>query len=157
GLVFNSQGEKVVVSVNSAGYQIFGTGSRRYKDNPFFNIAVHRLQAFQKYGNKIFLNKIVVRHFDEDKLNNKPENILIGTQKDNYHDVPKKKREKIIAKMAETKSQYSNEQAKEMFELRSKGVLQKDIAKKFKCSTGWISMILNNKTTYTNRINNLKP
>lgn len=52
------------------------------------SIAVHRLQAFQKYGYKMFEKGVLVRHFDGDSLNNSWENILIGTDSDNKMDVP---------------------------------------------------------------------
>lgn len=52
-------------------------------DNRTINVLVHRLQAFQKYGRKTFKEKIVVRHKDDNSLNNSKENILLGTQSDN--------------------------------------------------------------------------
>lgn len=50
------------------------------------NIMVHRLQAFQKYGGKSFREGIVVRHKDDDSLNNSRKNILLGTQSQNMQD-----------------------------------------------------------------------
>jgi len=60
--------------------------------NRSIKIKCHRLQAYQKYGNKLFEEGIVVRHLDGNKLNNSCENILIGTHTDNMNDVPKEVR-----------------------------------------------------------------
>ena len=49
-------------------------------------IPVHRLVAYQKFGDKIFKKGIQVRHLDEDSTNNKPDNIAIGTPSDNAYD-----------------------------------------------------------------------
>ena len=65
-------------------------------------INVHRLQAYQKYGDKIFNKGIVVRHFDGNKLNNSWDNILIGTSSDNMMDIP----EQIRIKKAKYASSF---------------------------------------------------
>lgn len=46
----------------------------------------HRLVALKKFGPKIFENKVVVRHINGDKLDNSPDNIMIGSQNDNIKD-----------------------------------------------------------------------
>lgn len=62
------------------------------------HIKSHRLQAYQKYGDRIYEEGIVVRHKDGNSLNNSWDNILIGTHFDNTMDIPKQiriKRAKI--------------------------------------------------------------
>ena len=49
-------------------------------------VPVHQVVAFQKYGEVIFTAGVLCRHRDNDKLNFKQENILIGTPKDNFRD-----------------------------------------------------------------------
>jgi len=56
------------------------------------NIKVHRLQAFQKYGDKIYEDYMVVRHLDGDSLNNSWDNIAIGTRSQNMMDIPAESR-----------------------------------------------------------------
>lgn len=51
-------------------------------------IMVHRLQAYQKFGDALFGEGIVVRHLDGNSLNNSFDNIAIGTQHDNMMDIP---------------------------------------------------------------------
>lgn len=55
-------------------------------------IYVHRLQAFQKFGSKSFQDKIVVRHKNDNSLDNSKKNILLGTQLDNMKDKYKNRR-----------------------------------------------------------------
>jgi len=48
----------------------------------------HRLQAYQKYGYKLYTKGIIVRHKDGNKLNNSWSNIIIGTASENQMDIP---------------------------------------------------------------------
>lgn len=51
-------------------------------------IFVHRLQAFQKFGNELFESGIEVRHLNNDKNDNSYKNISIGTRSENVMDNP---------------------------------------------------------------------
>lgn len=53
-----------------------------------YEIKVHRFQAYQKFGNKIFESGIEVRHLNGNSLDNSYENIDIGTHQDNMLDTP---------------------------------------------------------------------
>ncbi len=55
-------------------------------------VMVHRLVAYQKYGNKLFEEGIQVRHLDGDKLNFSEDNICIGTASENAMDMPREQR-----------------------------------------------------------------
>lgn len=52
-------------------------------------IEIHRLQAFQKYGEKLFEKGVQTRHLNGDRLDNSWDNIAIGTQSENMMDIPK--------------------------------------------------------------------
>jgi len=56
------------------------------------DVRFSRLQAYQKYGEEIYKEGIVVRHLDNIKENNSFANIAIGTQTENLMDNPKEKR-----------------------------------------------------------------
>jgi hypothetical protein len=82
------------ICINPSGIEIKGVISNeyirinaRYKKT-FTYCNIHRLQAFQKYGNKIYEKEIEVRHFDGNKLNNSFDNIFIGTRSQNMMDIP---------------------------------------------------------------------
>lgn len=51
-----------------------------------YPVFVHKLQAFQKFGEQMFEPGIMVRHHDGDSFNNRKENILLGTPRDNAMD-----------------------------------------------------------------------
>ena len=51
-------------------------------------IMVHRLQAYQKFGDALFDEGVVARHLNGDSLDNSWGNIAIGTQHDNMMDIP---------------------------------------------------------------------
>ena len=74
--------------------------SLRLKSKYNAQIPVHKLQAYKKYGNEMFANGIVIRHFNGDKTDNSWDNILIGTPSENMLDIP----EEIRIKSATTAS-----------------------------------------------------
>jgi hypothetical protein len=60
--------------------------------NSVYSVNVHRLCAYQKYGDSMFEKGIVVRHLNGDPLDNSLNNIAIGTASDNMMDMPKEQR-----------------------------------------------------------------
>lgn len=70
--------EPRVLQISNTGYYVFNVSR-----DP---VPVHRLVAYQKYGNTIFEPGIEVRHRDSNKLNNQEDNILIGSHVDNMQD-----------------------------------------------------------------------
>jgi len=69
-------------------------------------IKTHRLQAYQKYGDKLFEDGIVVRHLNGNSLDNSFDNIAIGTYRDNTMDIPKEQRIKRTYAAAKTSIKY---------------------------------------------------
>ena len=69
--------------IDKKGYKSF---TFRNKNGAREVVLVHRLQAYQKYGEKIFEKGIVARHLDGNSLNNSWNNIGIGTPSDNQMD-----------------------------------------------------------------------
>lgn len=63
------------------------------------NIYVHRLCAYQKFGDAIFSPDIQVRHLNGNRADNRFDNIAIGTMSDNCMDKPAhiRKRAALIA------------------------------------------------------------
>jgi hypothetical protein len=57
-----------------------------------FNLPVHKLAAFQKFGYEMFTNNYQVRHLDSDSTNNRLENIALGSVTDNRMDMPEEQR-----------------------------------------------------------------
>ena len=83
GSILNSKKE-IIKLVLKQKYYVFGIRI----NNKINNIFIHRLQAYQKFGNKIFEDKIIVRHLNGNPLDNSCDNIDIGYVKDNLFDIP---------------------------------------------------------------------
>ena len=92
---------KVVGYDKGNGYECI----RIYINKKYKNLLTHRLQAYQKYGNKLYEDGIVVRHLNSNSLDNSWDNIVIGTQSDNMMDIPKeiRTRRAILAGKAHIK------------------------------------------------------
>jgi len=84
GELVSCKGEIINGCINNCGYVRFAF---RYNGKKIY-CNVHRLQAFQKYGNVLFLDGVVTRHKNSLKTDNSYENILIGTHSDNQMDIP---------------------------------------------------------------------
>lgn len=59
------------------------------------NIMVHRLMAYQKYKKRAFKEGIVIRHKNDNSLDNSKKNILLGTQSINMKEKFKNAKKKI--------------------------------------------------------------
>jgi hypothetical protein len=91
GTLFNSEGKKISLSKSNKGTGYLSFNIRVDKSKPTRSF-VHKLQAFQKFGEKLFEKGVVVRHLDGDSTNNSYDNIALGSAFDNAQDIPKEKR-----------------------------------------------------------------
>jgi hypothetical protein len=96
GKVFNKDGQEISIGKSKKGYLSFNIRLEK-GSNPTRSF-VHRLQAYQKFGDKIFETGIVVRHLNGISTDNSYDNIGIGTYSENSLDVPKEKRIKLSSK-----------------------------------------------------------
>ena len=135
GYLISHKGIKLNPRVDGKGY---------YDINIRINGKLHHLQchtlaAYQKFGDKIFECECI-RHLDGNKLNNKKENIEIGSYHDNSMDIPKEVRintasiatkctehyhdDDFVKKVTEYYNKVqSYKQTMEMFNITSKGTL----------------------------------
>lgn len=86
GEIFNKKGIKLNPYDDGKGYKTF---CLRVSRKETYKAPVHRVQAYKKYGDKIFSKKLVVRHLDSNPSNNSKDNIELGTQSQNMYDKPK--------------------------------------------------------------------
>lgn len=77
-------------------------------------VPVHRLQAYQKFGKKLFEDRMEVRHLNGNIRDNSWENIGIGTHSQNMMDQPKKQR------IRKSKSANKKVMDKEALEIRER-------------------------------------
>lgn len=150
--VVNGPNKKDIGYFSKSGYRIINV--KVHGKNK--NFRAHRLQAYQKYGDKIYEPGTVVRHLDGNPANNHVSNIGIGTHSQNMMDVPKAVRlakakhatsfvkkydhDKVIKFYYKTRSY---KQTMEKFNISSKGTLNFII----KQSTNGRNKIINNVTT----------
>ena len=80
------------------------------------NVPVHKLQAYLKYGNKLFEPNIVVRHLNGISNDNSFDNIAIGTHSDNMMDMSEEIRIAKAKHAAQNLIKYDNvEEIKEFY------------------------------------------
>lgn len=116
-------------------------------NNILYRVTVHQLQAFQKFGDKLFENGIVVRHLNGKSDDNSYDNIAIGTASDNRLDIPEHKRKEISAK---ANKKYNH---KQVLDLHNKGFSYKEIMELTGIkSKSTINYILNNSFTILNNL-----
>ena len=83
GTVIGLKGNAITGAVQRGGYLTTGFSV----DGVRKNIRFHQLQAYEKYGDKIFEEGIQVRHLNGDPSDNSWDNIAIGNQSDNRMDI----------------------------------------------------------------------
>ena len=87
--------------------------------NKVHNCSVHRLQAYQKYGDSLYMDGMVVRHLNDIKTDNSWANIVIGTQKDNMQDIPEQVRIQRARNASSSLIKHDSESIKKFFAANS--------------------------------------
>jgi len=141
GIVYKPNKKIQKTRMGTQGYLIFSIRLGKHATNE----KVHRLQAFMLYGDKMLEEGIVVRHLDGNQLNNKAENIAIGSKSDNYFDIPETKRKDmlnhLIQKASDKNRKYDYESIKKD---RQQGMTYLQIMNKYNISSkGTVNHIVN--------------
>jgi hypothetical protein len=147
GKIFHN-GKQLKGNHPKSGYIKF---NMRTKDGKTNQVNIHRLVAYQKYGDKIFLKGIHVRHLDSNSTNNLEENIAIGTKSENELDKPaevrmraaliassfsKKHDHEAIVKLYNDGNSYNK--IMELLNIKSKGTISFIINKSIEVRKGGI-------------------
>lgn len=115
-------------------------------DGKVFSFQVHRLQAFQKFGEKIFEKGIVVRHLNGNPLDNSWKNIEIGTQSENQLDRSLKCRTSGAIKAASHVRRFTDEEVEEIRAFHKESKSYKETMAKFGMKhKGTLYHVLTNK------------
>jgi hypothetical protein len=142
GKVFNPKGKEIKGSVNN------GYFCSKFK-NIGTNINFHRLQAYRKYGDKIYEKNVHVTHKDNNSRNNSWENILIGSPTDNRFDMPEEKRLYYGRYAAKFVRKLSDEKYIEFMKDRENGYSYRELMKKYNLAKSTVSYICTGKTYRT--------
>lgn len=149
GNIISPSGLSLKLYKNQDGYSMFSINIAELHHKPMSRaIPVHRLQAYQKFGDACFEKGVHIRHLNSICDDNRIENIGIGSASDNMMDKLPEDRMKfsiqasskirkfsdsemdaIRAFYAESKS-YKNTMA--MFNITSKGTLHRIINTEYK-------------------------
>ncbi len=127
-------------------YSVFNTNLGSHGNFP---VRVHRLAAYQKFGEAVFQPGIVVRHLDGNPLNNRTENIAIGTQSDNAMDRPEKDRRDHASKGAQ---KFTPEFIQQIKEDHQSGLGYRKLQQKYGIARSTLSYYLSKtakRTSYT--------
>ncbi len=106
GYTYTEDGE--IISPSGKILKISLNAGRTYKGFSVwvgFNVCVyvHRFIAYCTQGEEVFKHA-VVRHIDGNQLNNRPDNLVLGSHKDNSLDIPKEERLSAAQRAGKTKA-----------------------------------------------------
>ena len=158
GEVVNPQGNIIksfLNGINSTKYLVFSIRDL-IKWKYAKKVKVHKLQAYQKFGEKMFEKGIMVRHLDGDSLNNYNDNIAIGTNSDNQMDrsYECRKESATIASIKMQDNTRSFNERCEIYEDLKNGIPYSEIMLKHDISSkGTLSFMKNKSKEYKNYIN----
>lgn len=109
------------------------------------HIYAHKLAAYQKFGEAALLPGVHVRHLDGNSLNNAPDNLALGSARDNAMDRDAGERRAHALKAATSRRRLTPEQAREVVRLSRGGMTGKAIAERFGLYKSTVSEILSGK------------
>ena len=134
-------------SVSNRNYKKFNIRNLNYESHPVF---IHRLQAYQKYGDKIFEEGIVVRHLNGNSLDNSWDNIELGTSSENQMDRSEecRKNSSMKATRAYQNSIRTYEERFAIYKKIKNGVSYNNISKNRNIAKSTLSYIKNKSTEY---------
>ena len=139
GICFNRKGIKVNGSKNKSGYILIGARI----NGKIAKVPIHRMQAYQKFGENMYIDGIEVRHLNGISTDNSYKNIEIGTHSENMMDQSKEARK---TKASNANKKYSDKLILEMKTDSINKISYNGIMKKYGISSkGTLSYILNKR------------
>ena len=145
GNVVSPHGGTLRTRIDNRGYRTFNIKV----DGRSYPARVHRLAAYQKYGERIFDPDQQVRHLDENQLNNRPDNISVGTASDNAFDQKPKARVARAKHAARSLRVLSDSNVRSLLRDRDKGATLKELSAKYGVAKSTVSYIVNGKMSYS--------
>lgn len=141
-LLLNGVDVRSKISLNQTGYQVFSIPYKFYKTQIVF---VHRLQAYQKFGELLYQNECV-RHKNDFRSDNSFDNIILGSFKDNASDLSLIVKAQQYLKSAHKMIKYPIPQRNKMREEYLAGERISDIASKYDMPRSTTRNIVTNYT-----------
>lgn len=139
GNVYGPSGRKLKVWYQD-GYPIFRVG------HSSCSVPVHRLAAYQKFGEALYVKGIECRHVDGNPSNSKPDNIILGTASDNAMDKDPAVRLGAAKKAAAVLRKLTESERDALLRDRRDGATYSELMKKYGLAKSTVSYIVNGKT-----------
>lgn len=112
-------------------------------DGSQYAVPVHKLAAYQKYGESALKKGVIVRHLDDNQWNNSPDNLALGGALQNAMDVPLEKRIERAQHAASFRRVLSDEDEQRIVEdRRYRGLSLKALSVKYNVSIGTIHNVI---------------
>jgi hypothetical protein len=108
-------------------------------------VSAHKFIAYCKFGEIVFMDGVFVRHRNDKALDNRPDNLLVGTPRDNKLDIPEAARIALATHAASFLRKYTNAQEKEMRQYYAARKSYKPIMDKFGVKKSTLHYILHKK------------
>ena len=143
GALFNPRGKAVKGVIDCDGY--INTGFR-WGDTRSAKLFFHRLQAYQKYSDHMFVAGMMVRHLNGNPSDNNWDNIAIGTNADNSMDKDPETRVRSARIAAAKQRKLSDADIGNLILDRKNGMTYAEIIEKYGIAKSTVSYIVNRKT-----------
>lgn len=143
-------GSIVPTKLTSTGYKCFSLsippGIVGNEKRLVRNVTLHRLIAYEKFGEELFKPFTVVRHLDQNCLNNDPSNLVLGTQLDNTLDMNQQLLRETCLKAAKATRLLSDEKLEALrFDYYHKGLTYRQLAAKYGVKYGSVGSLIHRK------------
>jgi hypothetical protein len=110
------------------------------------SVPVHRIQAYQKFGDRLFEEGVLVRHLDSNSLNNEENNLELGTAAENSLDRDPELRQAQAQHAANARRAWTADEVRALRQRRKQGERCIDLAAEQGVSKGQMSGMLNGRT-----------
>lgn len=143
GKIINPKGQ----IINGYAKKIRSNSETRYLTFRFLGkqLKVHHLVALQKFGVQWLFGDLIIRHKNDNSLDNSFDNIVLGTVKDNYYDQPKEKQLRGVSKAHEACRKFTDEQVRNIREAK-KTKTYTELAKEYQCHFATIKSIVKRRS-----------
>lgn len=140
GLVWSPKGRQLKCGKGLGGYIRFSIADGNGRA---LSVYVHRLVAYQKFGDIVFEKGVVTRHLDGNLVNNFFENIAVGSMSDNMMDRPRKERLLHAKKAASHRRKLSKSEVSNLRAERANGATYRQLCQKYGIAKSTVSYIVN--------------
>jgi len=147
GGFYSPRGDELKPQVKCTGYYYWTISKHSRSKGRNYSFFIHRLQAYQKFGDKMFETGIQVRHINGNSKDNSWYNIEIGSISENMMDKSPEVRKIIAKKAAKVLRKLSDDDVLSIrFAYRNRMMTLTKLAEYYNVSKSTISYIVNNRT-----------